>query len=129
LGPSAREVKEIQQIIGTSTVSAKNVLLLPNVDHNSFMTVMARCFATVRVHACDGVSASVLESLALGLPVVACNDGRRPAGVITYDEHSSLDLLEKLRYVTKNHDAIKDRLTVPRLERNTDAMVELLLSA
>src|SRR6266852_4303732 len=33
--------------------------------------------------ACDGVSASVLESLALGVPVVASENGRRPAGVVT----------------------------------------------
>jgi glycosyltransferase involved in cell wall biosynthesis len=129
VGPSAREVDEINQIIEASRVSVNNVMLLPNVDHDDFMTIMERCFATIRAHSCDGVSASVLEALSLGLPVIACNDGRRPAGVLTYDERSSIDLLEKLRYVTNNHAAIKARMSVPRLERNTDVMVDLLLSA
>ena len=129
VGPSTREVDKIEEIIKTSQVSANNVMLVSNVDHNCFMTIMARCFATIRAHSCDGVSASVLESLSLGVPVIACNDGRRPAGVVTYDGRSCVDLLEKLRYVTNNHAAMKARTGVPPLERNTDAMVDLLLGA
>jgi glycosyltransferase involved in cell wall biosynthesis len=129
VGPSAREFNEIKRIIESSNVRAHNVMLLANLDHNEFMTIMARCFATIRAHACDGVSASVLESLSVGVPVIACEDGRRPASVITYDGGDSVDLLEKLRYVTKNHDTIKAGISIPRLGRNTDALVDLLLSA
>jgi len=129
VGPSAREFEKINRIIESSHVSGHHVMLLPNVDHNEFMTIMARCFATIRSHSCDGVSASVLESLWLGVPVIACNDGHRPAGVVTYDEHDSVDLLEKLRYATNNHVAIKAQMGVPELKRNTDTMVDLLLSA
>lgn len=128
VGPSVREVDRIKEVIETSHVSAINVLLLPNVDHDQFMTIMGRCFATIRAHSCDGVSASVLESLSLGLPVIACNDGRRPAGVITYDERSAADLVAQLKYVTDNSTAIKAQMVVPTLERNTDTMVELLAS-
>jgi glycosyltransferase involved in cell wall biosynthesis len=129
VGPSAREVNEIKRIIDSSRVSPNNVMLLPNLGHDDFMTIMERCFAVIRAHSCDGVSASVLEALSLKLPVIACKDGRRPPGVITYDKDSSVDLLDKLQCVTTNYATITTRLPVPKLERNTDAMVDLLLRA
>jgi glycosyltransferase involved in cell wall biosynthesis len=128
VGPSAREFNEIKRIIEASNVTARNVMLVPNLEHNDFMTIMARCFATIRAHHCDGVSASVLESLALNVPVIACEDGRRPASVITYDGRNPFDLLEKLKYVTKNHATIKAGISIPRIGHNTDALVDLLLS-
>lgn len=129
VGPSAREVNEIKRVLDSSRMSRHNVMLLPNIGHDEFMTIMERCFAVIRAHSCDGVSASVLEALSLKLPVIACHDGHRPVGVITYEADSSADLLDKLLYVTTNYATIKTQLPIPKLERNTDAMVDLLLSA
>src|SRR5262249_48122981 len=61
------------------------VLLLGNLPHDEFLTLLSRCYGYLRTPACDGVSSSVLESLALGVPVVASENGRRPPGVVTYD--------------------------------------------
>ena len=72
---------------------------MENLNHNEFMTLLSRCTAKLRTPACDGVSASVLESLALGIPVVASENGRRPAGVITYAERDAADMCLKLEYL------------------------------
>ena len=129
VGPSEREVEEISRMINASSVNSTNVMLLPNVHHDEFMTIMTRCLATIRIHSCDGISASVLESLWVGVPVVASNDCPRPPGVITYDAQSAADLVAKLRYVTDHDLDLKSQLMKPQIERNTDRIVDLLLCA
>jgi glycosyltransferase involved in cell wall biosynthesis len=129
VGPSEREVDEIRRMIEVSSVNSTNVMLLPNVHHDEFMTIMTRCLATIRIHSCDGVSASVLESLAVGVPVVASDDCPRPSGVITYEAQSSVDLFRKLKYVTHHFSDLKSHLIKPQIERNTDRMIDLLLCA
>jgi glycosyltransferase involved in cell wall biosynthesis len=85
------------------------VLLLGNLSHDAFVTLLLRSTATLRTPACDGVAASVLESLALGVPVVASENGRRPPGVITYAEMDADDLVRKLHSLLEDYDAIRQR--------------------
>jgi glycosyltransferase involved in cell wall biosynthesis len=49
----------------------RSLLLLGNLKHDEFLTLLTRCSTYLRSPACDGVAASVLESLALNIPVVA----------------------------------------------------------
>lgn len=128
MGPSSREIPGFEHLITASGVNGDNLMLLPNADHDEFLTTMSRCDATIRVHGCDGVSASVLESLALGVPVIACKDGRRPAGVITYDLASAADLLDKILLVARNRSQIAAHTPKPCVENNTSKMVELLMA-
>jgi glycosyltransferase involved in cell wall biosynthesis len=58
--------------------------LLDDLDHDAFLTVLQRSSLYLRTPITDGVASSVLEALALGVPVVACENGTRPAGVVTY---------------------------------------------
>ncbi|HVI07313.1 MAG TPA: hypothetical protein VND65_03365 [Candidatus Binatia bacterium] len=88
----------------------QSLLLLGNQTHDQFLTLLSRCFACIRTPACDGVAASVLESLALGIPVIASENGRRPAGTVNYRETDAADLLAKLRYVVENRAALQSRL-------------------
>ncbi len=97
----------------------ENILLLGNIDHDAFLSLLTRCFAYVRPPACDGISASVLESLAHGVPVIAAENGRRPEGVVTYRFADPEDLCAKLSYVVENYEAVK-RAT--RLEKAEDAV-------
>src|SRR5262249_9562332 len=69
------------------------------------------CFAYVRTPACDGVSASVLESLALGIPVIASENGTRPPGVITYSEDDAAQLCDRMLRLMQNREAVREELT------------------
>jgi glycosyltransferase involved in cell wall biosynthesis len=85
----------------------QSLLLLGNLAHDEFLTLMSRSFACIRTPVCDGVSASVLESLAMGIPVVASENGRRPPGTLTYAETDAADLCAKLVSLVENYSAIK----------------------
>jgi peptidoglycan/xylan/chitin deacetylase (PgdA/CDA1 family)/glycosyltransferase involved in cell wall biosynthesis len=108
---------------------AANILLLGNLDHDSFLTLLARCFAYVRPPACDGISASVLESLALGIPVIAAENGRRPAGVVTYTFADPADICAKLSYVADNYDDVKRATRLDKPEDAVERAAEWLLDA
>ena len=84
-----------------------SLLLLGNLTHDEFLTLMTRCFACLRTPACDGVAASVLEALALGVPVVASENTRRPSGVVTYQEMNAEDMCAKLRFVVEHYKEVK----------------------
>ena len=103
--------KELLAVCGYISAFAsdekESLLLLGNLSHDEFLTLLLRCTLKLRTPACDGVSASVLESLALGVPVVASENGRRPAGVITYAEMDAADMCRKLEYLLQNLDALK----------------------
>jgi len=81
-----------------------SLLLLGNLDHDRFLTLLQRCFACVRTPACDGVSASVLEALAMGVPIVASENGRRPPGVLTYPQDDAAELCSKLLEIGKQYE-------------------------
>jgi glycosyltransferase involved in cell wall biosynthesis len=63
---------------------APRICLLDDLDHDAFLTVLQRSTLYLRTPITDGVASSVLEALTLGIPVVACENGNRPPGVITY---------------------------------------------
>jgi glycosyltransferase involved in cell wall biosynthesis len=102
------------------------LLLLANLPHDQFLTLLKRCFINLRTPACDGVSASVLESLALGIPVVASENHRRPSGVVTYEDMDAADMCAKLHYVTEHYDEVKDALGVQDSDDNVGKMVSWL---
>jgi glycosyltransferase involved in cell wall biosynthesis len=72
------------------------LLLLGNVDHDMFLTVLGKTDLYVRSHLRDGVCSSVLEALALGVPVVATANGDRPDPVLTYDGADGEELFEQV---------------------------------
>jgi glycosyltransferase involved in cell wall biosynthesis len=63
---------------------ADRICFVEDLDHDAFLTALRRSALYVRTPITDGVASSVLESLALGVPVVACENGTRPPGVLTY---------------------------------------------
>jgi glycosyltransferase involved in cell wall biosynthesis len=103
-----------------------SLLLLGNLTHDQFLTLLSRCSICLRTPACDGVAASVLESIALGVPVVASENGRRPAGVVTYNENDAVDLSEKLIYVTQHYQAVKAGLRLETTDDNIGRMADWL---
>jgi glycosyltransferase involved in cell wall biosynthesis len=105
----------------------EGVALLGNLGHDEFLTLLTRCFACIRTPACDGISASVLESLALGVPVIAAENGRRPQGVITYSENDAADLVLKLAYLVENYEAVKGRTRLENARNNTSTTADWIL--
>jgi glycosyltransferase involved in cell wall biosynthesis len=112
LGFPGKEMAPARQYIeGWSMDEQESLLLLGNLDHDQFLSLLTRCFAYVRTPACDGVSASVLESLALGIPVIASENGTRPPGVITYREDDATQLCDRMLRLIENHKAVREQLT------------------
>lgn len=56
-----------------------------DLDRDTFLTLLERSDLYVRTHKRDGISSSVLEALALGVPVVAAENPLRPPEVTTYE--------------------------------------------
>lgn len=108
LGFPDRELSQARAFVNTWTEEERrSLLLLGNLVHDDFLTLLTRCSAYLRSPACDGVAASVLEALAFKMPVVASENGRRPAGVITYREEDAADMCAKMVYVVENHGVIR----------------------
>jgi glycosyltransferase involved in cell wall biosynthesis len=104
----------------------ESLLLLGSLTHDQFLTLLSRCFIYLRTPACDGVAASVLESIALAVPVVASENGRRPAGVITYNDIDAIDMSRKLIYVTLHYRQVKAGLRLDAGNDNVGKMADWL---
>jgi glycosyltransferase involved in cell wall biosynthesis len=128
LGFPEAELKEAQQWASTWPAEEREgLLLLGNLPHDQFLTLLTRCTAYLRPPACDGVAASVLESVALGVPVVASENGRRPPGVVTYADTSADDMCAKLAYVVANLAEVKAALAIDPAEDNVVRMADWLV--
>jgi glycosyltransferase involved in cell wall biosynthesis len=88
----------------------EGLLLLGNLSHDQFLTLLTRSSINLRTPACDGVSASVLESLTLGIPVVASENGRRPQGVLCYQDTDARDMFAKMVYCTEHLEELRSSL-------------------
>jgi len=104
----------------------ESLLLLGNLTHDQFLTLLSRCILYLRTPACDGVAASVLESLALGIPVVASENGRRPQAVVTYGDTDAHAMAAKLRYVVEHYEEVKSGLNLDESEDNVGHMADWL---
>jgi glycosyltransferase involved in cell wall biosynthesis len=128
LGFPEKEMPAVRDHVAAFAPEERNsLLLLGNLSHDEFLTLLLRCTAKLRTPACDGVSASVLESLALGVPVVASENGRRPAGVVTYAEMDATNLCCQLEYLLQNYNAIKQQLRFETMQDHVALTADWLL--
>jgi glycosyltransferase involved in cell wall biosynthesis len=128
LGFPGKEMPKAEEFVGAWPAEERaSLMLLGNVEHDVFLTLVTRSAIFWRTPACDGVSASVLESLALGVPVVASDNGRRPAGVVTYRETDAADMSAKLAYAMGNLDRIKASLQPNEAEDKVAEKVDWLV--
>jgi glycosyltransferase involved in cell wall biosynthesis len=127
LGFPAKELPAAEEFVRDWSNEERNsLLLLGNLTHDQFLTLLRQCLVYLRTPACDGVAASVLESLALGVPVVASENGRRPLGVVTYKDTDAADMAEKLRYVVEHLDEVKSRVHLDTSDDNVGRMADWL---
>ena len=85
---------------------AERVCLVEDLDHDAFLTALQRSTLYLRTHLADGVASSVLESLTLGIPVVACENGTRPEGVVTFPPSDADALAAAVERVIERRDEV-----------------------
>ncbi len=85
---------------------ADRVCIVDDLAHEHFLTAMRRSSLYLRTPTSDGVASSVLEALAMGIPVVAAENGTRPAGVITYPPTDAAAMAAMVDGVLSNRDAV-----------------------
>jgi hypothetical protein len=71
----------------------------------------------------------VLEALALGVPVVASENGHRPAGVVTYQADNAANLASVLAKTLLRHEAIKSSLPSPEIPDTLSIEVQMLVGS
>ena len=89
---------------------APHICLVDDLDHDAFLTALQRSTLYLRTPITDGVASSVLESLALGVPVVACENGTRPAGVLTYTADDAEEMAARMEHVIANRAQVVEAL-------------------
>jgi glycosyltransferase involved in cell wall biosynthesis len=128
LGFPSKEMPGVRQYVSEWPKQEQDgLLLLGNLSHDEFLTLLSRCTAYLRTPVCDGVAASVLESLAIGIPVVASDNGARPPHVITYRPQDVADLCAKLSTLLESYPQIKAETRLDRADDNIELTVDWLL--
>jgi glycosyltransferase involved in cell wall biosynthesis len=99
-----------------------------DLTHDQFLTALTRSVLYVRTHVSDGVCSSVLEALALGVPVIACENGMRPPGVATYPPPDAGALARLLDATLVRGTSHRDAVATAGVEDTITREVELLCS-
>jgi glycosyltransferase involved in cell wall biosynthesis len=107
---------------------ADRICLLDDLDHDAFLSMLQRSALYLRTPITDGVASSVLESMALGVPVVACENGARPAGVVTYPAEDAERMAAAVSAVLANRAAVAAALANIELRDTVSDEVALLTS-
>lgn len=102
------------------------VIVVDDLPHDVFLQALARATIFLRTHLSDGVCSSVMEALALRVPVVATENHTRPPGVITYDPEDVETLARILEDVLNRRDQIAAALDSPDVRDTLTEEVALL---
>ena len=134
--PDSRLVM-LGQTLGSETIKAQMeeegildaVFFAGDLDHDQFLTLLSKSTIYLRTPFKDGVSSSVLESLSLNTPVVACENGSRPRGVITYENRNIDDMVSTLQDTVDRIDEIKANLNPPPIPDTISVEIDLIKKA
>jgi glycosyltransferase involved in cell wall biosynthesis len=118
----------VQERIGRLGI-ADRVLVVDDLSHEAFLEALGRATVYLRTHVSDGVCSSVLEALALGVPVVAAENHNRPPGVITYPAPDVPALARTLEDVLGRREEIVAALPRPEVRDTLLEEVRLLTGA
>ncbi|NOY84205.1 MAG: glycosyltransferase family 4 protein [Nitrospirae bacterium] len=102
------------------------VFLAKSLNHNEFLSLLARADIYLRTPTSDGVASSVLEALSVGTQVVASENGRRPEGVVRYVATDSKDMRDKINHVLEHIDALNKTLVLPEVDDTVKTEIMLL---
>lgn len=123
VGTSDKELELLRQFIGDQGLGDA-VCITGSVEHDAFLTMVTRSLACIRSPMTDGVSSSVLEALALGIPVLGVDNGTRPAGVELWQKDDPESLLRLMEEAVENRGAMVARLPRFSAEDNTRKLAD-----
>ena len=106
----------------------RRLCLVDDLDHDQFLTAMTRSSMYVRTPPADGVASSVLEALALRIPVVGSENGSRPAGVVTYEPTSATALATRINQVLDRRGEVVEAIPPTVIADTLEDEVRLLTS-
>ncbi len=93
--------QEVERLMAHHGI-ADRIFIVDDLEHERFLAALKRSALYLRTPTSDGVASSVLEALALGVPVVGAENGSRPPGTITYPATDPEALAEAVDKVLTN---------------------------
>jgi len=121
-------MRDVETRIAAHRLSSR-ICLWGDLDHDAFLTALTRASLCLRTPVSDGVASSVLEALALEVPVVAAENGTRPPGVVTYRADDPADLAATVHYVLANREAVVRATPKPEIPDTLADEINLLVAA
>jgi glycosyltransferase involved in cell wall biosynthesis len=123
VGTSDRELELLRQFIRDQKLE-EVVYITGSVTHDAFLTMLTQSLACIRSPLTDGVSSSVLEALALGVPVLAADNKTRPEGVELWRPEDPQSLLKLMTEVVENRSAMVSRIPRFSADDNTRKLAD-----
>jgi glycosyltransferase involved in cell wall biosynthesis len=118
VGTSHREMESLESFFKSQGLE-NAVFITGSVTHDVFLSMLTQSLACIRSPLTDGVSSSVMEALALGVPVLASDNGTRPIGVELWRPEDPESLLKLMAEAVNNHPAMVARMPRFAAEDNT----------
>jgi glycosyltransferase involved in cell wall biosynthesis len=118
VGPWQRELGPMEDFLRAQGIRER-VFLMGSVSHEMFLTLLSRSLAYIRTPITDGVCSSVLEAMALKIPVLASDNGTRPYGVELWRSGDPENLLSLMKRIVENRSEFVARIPDVILENNT----------
>jgi glycosyltransferase involved in cell wall biosynthesis len=123
VGPPDREMAAMRAFIKEQQIEDA-ICLLPSVPHELFLTLMRCSLAYLRTPMSDGICSSVMEALALKIPVLAADNGTRPRGAALWKEGDVDGLLGLMTDIVTNRTAMVAAIPEIELEDNAKKLAD-----
>ena len=123
VGVRHREMEQMLAFLKAEGIS-QAVCVQSSLQHDIFLTILSRSLAYIRTPVTDGICSSVLESLKLKVPVLAADNGARPAGTELWQPDNIESLLALMEDAAQDRDAMVSRIPDINLEDNAKKLVD-----
>lgn len=123
LGPWEVEMPKMKEFLHAEGIEDA-VCSMGSVPHEMFLNILSHSLAYIRTPMTDGVCSSVLESLKLKVPVLASDNGTRPAGTELYKDGDVESLVNLMTEVVQSREAAVARIPEIVLEDNAKRLAD-----
>jgi glycosyltransferase involved in cell wall biosynthesis len=123
VGPPDREMDAMKMFLKEQGIE-DSICLLPSIPHDMFLTLLSRSLAYIRTPMTDGISASVMESLALKVPVLASDNDTRPRGASLFEEGNIDSLIALMSRAVEDRAAMVASIPEIELENNAKKLTD-----